>query len=88
MYHASCPGGFTAVSQGPPSTSVPSAILTFFPVEIIHIACGAWQVFVLTNGLTHFSQSHLGKNVALPITILLRFTISIFRFSNVLTSSG
>ena len=51
--------------------------------------CGAWQLFVLTSGLTHYSQLHPGSNVPLPIVTPLseKFTISILPFSNVLTSS-
>jgi len=50
--------------------------------------CGAWQLFVLTSGLTHFSQLHPGSRVALPIVTSPSFASSIFPFSNVLVSSG
>ena len=88
--NALCPGGITAVSPGPPSTLVPSSILTFILPEIMYDVCGVWQLFVLTSGLTHYSQLHPGSNVPLPIVTPLseKFTISILPFSNVLTSSG
>src|ERR671926_1438395 len=86
--HALCPGGTTAVSPGPVSVSVPSSITTFILPDITYIVCGAWQLFVFTNGLTHFSQLHPGSNVDLPITTSPRFASSIFPFSNVRVSSG
>jgi hypothetical protein len=82
------PGGITAVSPGPPSISEPSSILTFILPEIIYDVCGAWQLFVPTSSLTHFSQLHPGSNVALPTTTSPKFASSIFPFSNVRVSSG
>src|ERR687886_1662963 len=57
--HELCPGGITAASPGPKSSSVPSSITTFNLPETKYSVCGAWQLFVLTNGFRHFSQLHL-----------------------------
>src|SRR5919199_982159 len=86
--HALCPGGITRASPGPNSSSFPSSIMTFIRPDIIYWVCGAWQLFVLTSGFTHFSQLHPGSNVALPIVTSPSFASSILPFSNVRVSSG
>jgi hypothetical protein len=82
--HESCPGGITAVSPAPPSTSVPSSILVLILPEITYAVCEAWQPSVLTSGLIHFSQLQPGSNVPLPysdtaIRKVYNFNLSFFK---------
>ena len=78
---ALCPGGITAVSPGPNSSSAPSSMTTLILPETIYTEYVVLDNYLFFDRFHAFLPLQPGSNTARPIVTSPRFASSIFPFS-------